>query len=379
MVGLRLGVSLLVIVLFPGALLADTFLLRDGKRLEGTAEEDGNDLVITTYDGRVVRVPRKDIMGSTKEPARNSFYQRWKALKPDDAEACFALGQWASERKLTAEAKKAFERTLAIQRDHAGALAALKRRVASDAPPVQGDLVIAPARQRPAKIERNEIRALANRLAELKQNDTAERQALLAKAREHPELFARVLKTPTGKNEPQARLRAVYFMGWAGDRRSMDALLGACFEQPDSAVRSAAAKALAQLEEPVALRKLVDVAVTPKFPWNTRKLACDALRVYGDKEAVNRLLSQLSFELAGGHPRDPRNPLVRSPGGMGSENPLGVMHDALPAGRPDEKTLYPVLYALKEVTRHSFDSGEKDFLKWQHWWRTHHKTFEFPP
>ena len=76
---------------------------------------------------------------------------------------------------------------------------------------------------------------------------------------------------------------------------------------------------------------------------------------------------------------DPKNPLVRSPGGLGSENALGVLDDNLPAGRVDDRIIYPVLSAIKEVTGLSFRTGEKDFRTWQQWWRDNHQTFKFSP
>lgn len=372
---------LIACLILSGAALADTFVLRDGRRIEGTAQEDGDMLVITTYAGEVLRVPRKDVMGSTSEPERNAFHAKLKALPPGDAQACFALGQWASERKLTAEAKQAYERALAIDPRHEAARNALGR---SAPPAMDGEEVIAPSVQRPERIELSEVRALLQRLAEFKEGDVAERQALLATAKERPELFARVLKMPVRPNEMQTLVRAVELMGQAGDRRAMDALLGACFEQPDERVRRAAARALAQLEEPSALRKLIDVAVAPKFPWATRQCACAALRNYGDKEAVERLLSLLSFELAGGQARDPKNPPVRSPGGLGSEDPFQVGGENLPAGPVDERVVYPVLCAIREVTGAVFEKkgseakNEKDFRTWQQWWRENEATFKFP-
>lgn len=368
-----------------GALLADTFMLRDGRRIEGTSQEDGEMLVITTYAGEVLRVPKKDVMGSTSEPMRNAFYIKFKALPAGDAQTCFMLGQWAAEQKLTAEAKTAYERALAIDPRHEGARNALGRSApAANAPSAEGDVVIAPAVQRPEKVELSDIRALAKRLADLKDTDNAEKQALIAMAKERPELFARLVKTPARPAETQTHLRAIQFMGSAGDRRAMDALLGACFEEPDESVRHAAAKALAQLEESTALRKLIDVAVTPKFPWATRQCACAALRQYGDKEAVERLLSLLSFELAGGQARDPKNPLIKSPGGLGSEDPFQVGGDNLPVGPVDDRTLYPVLHAVREVTGATFEKtgsnvkNEKDYRTWQQWWRDNQATFKFP-
>lgn len=380
--------SLMVLITWftlSGSIQADTFLLRDGRCLEGSAQEDGEVLVITTYAGEVVRVPKKDVMGSTSEPVRNAFYAKLKALPAGDAQACYALGQWAVEQKLTAEARGAYEQVLRIDPGHAEARSALGRSApATWAPPSPGDVVIAPFVQRPERIEWSEVRALAKRLSDLNDGDTAERQALLATAKERPELFSRVLKTPAQPGETQLFLRTVEFMGQAGDRRGMDALLGACFEQPDERVRRAAAKALAQLEEPSSLRKLIDVAVTPKFPWATRQCACVALRNYGDKEAIVRLLSLLSFELAGGQAGDSKNPLIKSPGGLGSEDPFRVGGENLPAGPIDERVVYPVLFAIREVTGAVFEKtgsaakNEKDYRTWQQWWRENEAAFTFP-
>lgn len=373
-------VVVLAVLATSAPLLADTFLLRDGRRLEGTAEEDGDTLIITTYSGEVVRVARKEVMGSTSEPARNAFYVKLKALTPNDAGACVLLGRWAAEQNLKAEAKRAFEQALTIDPANAEALNELGRPGTTVAAPGgNGDLVIAPAANRPERVERDEVRALVKRLLNLKEGDAAETQALLALARERPELFTQLLKTPPRTNEAAMRLRAVQFMGQAGDRRALDALLGACFEEPDAGVRQAAARSLAQLDEPIALRKLTDVALAPQFPWATRQRACAALRAYGDPEAVDRILSALSFELAGGNALDAKNPLVRSPGGLGSENALETQEGNLPVGPVDERVSYPALSALKELTGVSFDAGEKDFATWQQWWRKNRATFRFRP
>jgi hypothetical protein len=144
-------------------------------------------------------------------------------------------------------------------------------------------------------------------------------------------------------------------------------------------VRLAAADALVMLEEPVALRKLVDLAVMPdysRFPWAVRKNACHAIIRYGSKDAVERLLRELSYELAAGNQLDPKNRLRGAPSGLGTDNPM-----MLPDGPPDlhlsEQDLYPVLCALKEVTGKTFDLGEKDMKTWMEWWKKDGANFKF--
>jgi len=133
------------------------------------------------------------------------------------------------------------------------------------------------------------------------------------------------------------------------------------------------------LEEPVGMRKLVDIAISHDFqhcPWQIRKCACQAIKRYGDKEAVDRIMSELSFELAGGNPLDVHNRLRGVPKGIGTDNPLGVP-DAPPITNLSEQDLYPCLYAMKEVTGQSFSKGEKDVKIWLAWWNESKEKFAF--
>jgi hypothetical protein len=201
-------------------------------------------------------------------------------------------------------------------------------------------------------------------------------------AREQLAVFTRVLKAPGLQGSANiadglGRARAAQVLGVAGDRRALQPLLDACFEDPDDRVRLVAAKALPGLEEPLALRKLVDVAISGRNPWPVRRAACAALRRYGDREAVDRLLAELSFELAGGNARDQKNPLRGGAHGLGTDNPMGLPGSDAPIGPVDEHILYPVLSAVKEVTFASFAEGEKDFKTWREWWKTNAATFKF--
>ena len=146
------------------------------------------------------------------------------------------------------------------------------------------------------------------------------------------------------------------------DRRFLDALVIASVYDADENVRFAAAKALARLEEPVAIRKLMDITLSSdlrRYPWPVRRIASIALRRYNDQEVMERLMKELSFELAGGNPVDPKNHLRGKGQGLGSDNPMGVQDSGLAYGVPDTD-LYPVLSAAKEITGMNFDKHEKD-------------------
>jgi HEAT repeat protein len=254
----------------------------------------------------------------------------------------------------------------------------------------EGELVIAPLTQVPreksgqVKDQAQEIKDLAQKihlfLQGKKDAKYDESQGLIALSSQRPDLFIRVLraKEPSGNQELKTPIRAgaAFFLGEGGDRSGMAALLEACFF-PDDEIRMAAAKALPKLDEPVALRKLTDASLDEKFPWTTRRLAAIALRRYGDKESIDRLLTSLSLELAGGNPRDSRNKLRGSPGGLGSENPLGLPTNIPPPTTADDTILYPALSALKEILGISFDKEEKDFKTWKGWWAENKEKFSF--
>lgn len=198
---------------------------------------------------------------------------------------------------------------------------------------------------------------------------------LAGEVRNRPEPYMRMIIPPGAPNSvPRAtdelRTRAAWILGLSTDRRALPYLVNAAVYDSCEFTRYAAAKALVMLEEPVAMRKLVDIAVSHDFqhcPWLIRKTACLALKRYGDKEAIDRLISEVSFELAGGNALDVHNRLRGVPKGIGTDNPLGVP-DAPPITNLSEQDLYPALSAVKEVTGQTFSKGEKDVKTWLSWW-----------
>lgn len=373
------------------AVWADVFVLKDKRRLEGVAERDGDALIITTYEGKVIRVKESDVVLSTKQPARNEYFRRLKRLKKDDAAGHYELARWARLQGMKVEAKKHFIQVLKMDPFHEGSGKALGyvqkngRWVPSGVDPI----VIAPAK--PVKRGPMEDKKIARRLADrikaiseltfLEGNENF--AALVKDARERPQVFARVLRRPGGKGgadiqDAVIRAKAAFLLGEGGNRKAMAALIDACVRDPDpdDRVRHASATALARLEEPIVVRSLVDLAINGKNPWPYRQLASIALRRVGDNEAIDRLLAEVSFELAAGNPRDAKNKMRAGPGGLGTDNPM-----MLPAGPPptinaDDRVLYPALSALKEVSGVSFDVGEKDFKTWKVWWEKAKKTFK---
>jgi hypothetical protein len=247
------------------------------------------------------------------------------------------------------------------------------------------DIVIEPARP-PQRDEYEEIKRLTQQLKALEKPDVEGdpvSKALLSLVQERPELFIRVSRPPRSAGsanveDPVIRARAMAWLGLAGDRKAMQPLLDSCFYDADVGARHAAARALAQLDEPIAMRKLVDFAIDPRQGWPVRKLAVAALRSYDDKEAVTRLLGELSFELAAGQARDPDNPLrMASPKTSLPEDPIKIV-EAQPPPERDPTRLYPVLTALKELTGQSFKNGEKFYKTWKDWWDKEKNKFEFP-
>lgn len=210
--------------------------------------------------------------------------------------------------------------------------------------------------------------------------------ALVTEIRATPELFI-PLMIPTGypnaipKADKEVRLRVATLMGLSGDRRLLQTLINSAVYDPDEKVRVAAGFAIPRLDEPAAIRKLMDLAIAKdarKYPWAHRKAAAAALRRYGDLYVVDRLMKELGYELAGGNILDVKNRPRGKQVGLATDNPL-MLPDSAPANPPPPEDMYPVLYALKEVTRAELKHGEneKDVRSWQAWWRAAKPAFKF--
>ncbi|RMG17734.1 MAG: DUF1570 domain-containing protein [Planctomycetota bacterium] len=112
---------------------ADVIHLVDGGKHRGTIiKETRRKVVIETAVGPVT-VSRDDIVEIVREQdPRSEFLRRLKKLRektPDDADAWFELGRWASERGLERDARRCHRRAVKLDAFHEGAHRALGHKL----------------------------------------------------------------------------------------------------------------------------------------------------------------------------------------------------------------------------------------------------------
>ncbi len=114
------GLLGLALVLLAGSALADVLIMKDGRRIEGTVtSQDSTKVKITTSFGDFeFPMAQVDRIEKGKTGAQE-FDERFKAAKT--AADYFALGQWAEQKKMRPEAKKAMKHVLELEPKHAGA------------------------------------------------------------------------------------------------------------------------------------------------------------------------------------------------------------------------------------------------------------------
>lgn len=120
------------LVLVFGALgaHADVIHLQDGGRYRGTiVKETAREVTIETLAGKVV-VQRRDIASIEKEESVQQAFARREAevRAKSDPDVHVALGRWAKEKGLEAEARRCFERAIALDAYHREAREALGHR-----------------------------------------------------------------------------------------------------------------------------------------------------------------------------------------------------------------------------------------------------------
>jgi hypothetical protein len=116
---LTLGVLVLSLASASGR--GDVVRLKHGQ-VEGVIlEQSDSRLVVETKAGKVVLDPA-DVVSIERKSTPLGLYQEMAAkVDAKDAAGHYALGLWATEQKLFREARQEFEKTIALDPDHAGA------------------------------------------------------------------------------------------------------------------------------------------------------------------------------------------------------------------------------------------------------------------
>lgn len=96
--------------------LADRFVLKDGRRLEGEIVRELGDLVsIRTTDGEVVTIDRREIRSQIEErTVQEDYAEKSAALADDDIDGHRKLAKWCGENQLEAERSRHYRRVIEL-------------------------------------------------------------------------------------------------------------------------------------------------------------------------------------------------------------------------------------------------------------------------
>jgi hypothetical protein len=120
----RIALLSTVFLALAAGLHADTFVLKDGRRIEGKLKRETADTYVVESAVGQLELKKSDVKERLKGlTPREEYDAREKAAKT--AEDFFQLGEYASANKLKVLATKAYGRAVELDKDHAGARMAL--------------------------------------------------------------------------------------------------------------------------------------------------------------------------------------------------------------------------------------------------------------
>ena len=112
-------------VLFLGAwssvAFADEVTLKNGAKLEGTIQEDGDKVIVDVGNGTIV-LNRSEIRSISKpDELVQDYDRRYGAVKPDDAEGYYRLALWARQNGLKSRSERLLKSVIDLDPNHEGA------------------------------------------------------------------------------------------------------------------------------------------------------------------------------------------------------------------------------------------------------------------
>jgi len=105
---------------------ADEVVLKNGSKIQGTVQEDGNKITIDVGSGTIT-IDRSEVKAINKPTGLNEeFDRRAKEARPDDTEAQWQLYGWAKQQEgLKPRADRVLRNIIEIDPNHEGARRAL--------------------------------------------------------------------------------------------------------------------------------------------------------------------------------------------------------------------------------------------------------------
>ncbi len=114
-----MGLFFGLVFTLANAAAADVVILKDGARLEGDAEIDG-DVVVVTVDGGEIRVDKNEVRSMVPSSSHlRELEAREAKLGPRDVEGRIRVASWAQTKGLASNARRLYLEVVALNENHA--------------------------------------------------------------------------------------------------------------------------------------------------------------------------------------------------------------------------------------------------------------------
>ena len=167
----RFAFACLLIFLLSTAVQGDVIHTTDGRKITGKIiREDADTVTIKARYGGEIEIDRLDIERIERGDLPEEIYEKKaKALKKDDAQGHYELGLWCRKNGLSAQAKREFEKAIAIDPEHEAVrkvLGYLKREGKWVLPDVTEEKKPAKDRSRPGGLSSSDLKKVLKLVAD---------------------------------------------------------------------------------------------------------------------------------------------------------------------------------------------------------------------
>jgi len=414
---------------------ADVVHLKSGGRVEGAivARTDTH-IVVQTAAGKVTLKTTEVARIEAKATPLDVYREMAAKVKDDDADGHYALGLWCQDHKLFRQARREFEKTIALDANHKGARARLgyvlrDGRWMTEAEAKKADGLVrlgdkwVTEEQRAQAQQRQAAAAWVRRFRQLLARRPVAEQAIASRIleaigdrpRDIPfaalrallENLAREAIETSRDRTTEARLAIVGILATDRSDRSAPILRKLAVRDNDPRVRTAAIKALAaqnDVANTAYFTSLLYRFTSQKVRLESNKTrrttarrvlrrAAEALAALGDPRAVPALVNALSVRFRIQQPDDELPPMNLNFGQTALAD-VAVVTDAFGnkltvpitestnwgLGLTDEREEDPFFFndaaynALRKLTGHDFSHDKRAWLAW--WYRNRHNLVD---